>query len=215
MFSIMIMIMIINIHKYINTICYNHIQTSHNIFRNMNLIDDCYVMKGNYCIIEDHDMEVLEGLDALDALDSVEIIDIGAGVDKREGTVSDVLCEVELIEPLEDCEKDCDLEAHEVREINRNSNSNSNDNKKPLTTGIRVEFREVEVSINTSTVEEVIFKKHRVEIIDKRSRGCIMEGVVVGYTLVGRVYDPDIVLEFEDGRRFYNENFGYLMLFYI
>ena len=214
MFSIMIMIMIINIHKYINTICYNHIQTSHNIFRNMNLIDDCYVMKGNYCIIEDHDMEVLEGLDALD---SVEIIDIGAGVDKREGIVSDVLCEVELIEPLEDCEKDCDLEAHEVREINRNSNSNSNsnDNKKPLTTGIRVEFREVEVSINTSTVEEVIFKKHRVEIIDKRSRGCIMEGVVVGYTLVGRVYDPDIVLEFEDGRRFYNENFGYLMLFYI
>ena len=80
---------------------------------------------------------------------------------------------------------------------------------------VTVEFREVELSINTSTVEEVIFKKHRVEIVDKRSRVSIMEGVVVGYTLVGRVYDPDIVLEFEDGRTFYNENFGYLMLFYI
>ena len=163
----------------------------------MNFIDDSYTREGHYCIIEDHDMEVLEGLD------SVEIIDIGA----------DVLCEVELIEasPLEDCEKHYELEALQMREINRNSN----ENKKPLTAGLRVEFREVEVSINTSTVEEVIFKKHRVEIIDKRSRACIMEGVITGYKLVGRVYDPDIVLEFEDGRNFYNENFGYSMMFYI
>jgi hypothetical protein len=42
-----------------------------------------------------------------------------------------------------------------------------------------------------------------------------MEGVVTGYQLIGRVYDPDIVLEFEDGRTFYNENFGYSMIFYI
>jgi len=181
----------------------------------MNFLDDSYAGKGQYCIIEDHDMEVLEGLDALD---SVEIIDICAHGGEVLGT--DVLCEVELIEPLEDCdkhyEKECELEAHEMREINRNSN----EKEKPLRMGgvnvnVTVELREVEVSINTSTVEEVIYKKHRVEIVDKRSRVCIMEGVVVGYTLVGRVYDPDIVLEFEDGRRFYNENFGYLMLFYI
>ena len=180
----------------------------------MNFVEDSYEGKGHYCIIEDHDMEVLEGLEGLDALDSVEIIDICAHGGEVLGT--DVLCEVELIEPLEDCEKHYELEAHEMREINRNSN----EKEKPLRMGgvnvnVTVELREVEVSINTSTVEEVIYKKHRVEIVDKRSRGCIMEGVVVGYTLVGRVYDPDIVLEFEDGRRFYNENFGYLMLFYI
>jgi hypothetical protein len=61
----------------------------------------------------------------------------------------------------------------------------------------------------------MILKKHRVEIINKQSRDCVMEGVIVGYQLVGRSYDPDIVLEFEDGRSFYNENFGYLLLFYI
>ncbi len=165
----------------------------------MNFVDDSYTGEGHYCIIEDHDMEVLEGLD------SIEIIDIGA----------DVLCEVELIEaspsPLEDCEKHYELEALQMREINQNSG----ENKKPLTASIKVEFRKVEVTINTSTVEEVIFKKHRVEIVDKCSRACIMEGVVTGYQLVGRVYDPDIVLEFEDGRTFYNENFGYSMMFYI
>ena len=166
----------------------------------MNFVDDIHTGEGHYCIIEDHDMEVLEDVEGLD---SVEIIDIGA----------DVLCEVELIEasPLEDCEKHYELETLQMREINLNSG----ENKKPLTAGIKVEFRKVEMSINTSTVEEVIFKKHRVEIIDKRSRACIMEGVVTGYQLVGRVYDPDIVLEFEDGRTFYNENFGYSMMFYI
>jgi hypothetical protein len=166
----------------------------------MNFVDDSYTGEGHYCIIEDHDMEVLEGVEGLD---SVEIIDIGA----------DVLCEVELIEasPLEDGEKHYELEALQMREISQNSG----ENKKPLTAGIKVEFRKVEVTINTSTVEEVIFKKHRVEIVDKCSRACIMEGVVTGYQLVGRVYDPDIVLEFEDGRTFYNENFGYSMMFYI
>jgi hypothetical protein len=181
----------------------------------MNFLDDSYTGEGNYCIIEDHDMEVLEGVEGLD---SVDIIDIGAGTDADVVEVlgSDalgVLCEVEFIEasPLEDCEKHYELEVLQKREINRNSN----EKEKPLTAGIKVEFREVEMSINTSTVEEVIFKKHRVEIIDKRSRACIMEGVVTGYQLVGRVYDPDIVLEFEDGRTFYNENFGYSMMFYI
>jgi hypothetical protein len=177
----------------------------------MNFVDDSRTCEGHYCIIEDHDMEVLEGVDGVEGvegLDSVEIIDIGA----------DVLCEVELIEasplPLEDCEKHYELETHEALQM-REINQNSGGNKKPLTAGIKVEFRKVEVTINTSTVEEVIFKKHRVEIVDKRSRACIMEGVVTGYQLVGRVYDPDIVLEFEDGLTFYNENFGYSMMFYI
>jgi hypothetical protein len=42
-----------------------------------------------------------------------------------------------------------------------------------------------------------------------------MEGIVTGYKLVGAPYDPDIVLDFEDGRSFYNENFGFLLRFYI
>jgi hypothetical protein len=54
-----------------------------------------------------------------------------------------------------------------------------------------------------------------VEIINKHTRECMMEGVVVGYDIVGEEYDPNIILKFEDGRRFYNENFGYLLRFYI
>ena len=191
----------------------------------MNLLDDSDSLKGKYCIIEEHDMEVLEGLDDLEdleGLDSIEIIDTAhdtevtalgdLGTLDNLDTLGDLgeLNEVELIETLEGCSE------HEVQQM-REINQNSDENEKPLTVGvnINVKFHEVELSINTSTVEEVIFKKHRVEIIDKCSRGCIMEGVVVGYQLVGRVYDPDIVLGFEDGRTFYNENFGYLMRFYI
>ena len=179
----------------------------------MNLLDDSDSLKGKYCIIEEHDMEVLEDLEDLEdleGLDSIEIIDTAHDTEVTAlGTLGE-LNEVELIETLEGCSE------HEVQQM-REINQNSDENEKPLTVGvnINVKFHEVELSINTSTVEEVIFKKHRVEIIDKCSRGCIMEGVVVGYQLVGRVYDPDIVLGFEDGRTFYNENFGYLMRFYI
>ena len=75
---------------------------------------------------------------------------------------------------------------------------------------------EIEMVINTTTCEEVIFKKHVVEIIDKGTRGCvIMSGVVERYEFEGRVWDPDIVLVFEDGRRFYNENFGYMFRYYL
>ena len=189
----------------------------------MNFIDDCDISKGKYCIIEEHELEEFEGLEGLD---NVEIIDIAKDIakDNMNVTVSDVLggsgglselSEVEFIEAvtLEGCEKLGEHETQQMREINQNSY----EKEKSLTVGVNitVEFREVEVTINTSTVEEVIFKKHRVEIINKRSRACIMEGVVTGYQLVGRVYDPDIVLEFEDGRTFYNDNFGYNMLFYI
>jgi hypothetical protein len=108
-------------------------------------------------------------------------------------------------------------EVQQMREINRNSDENI-ENEKPIkvcNSRINVEFRRIEMCITTSTVEEMILKKHRVEIINKQTRIPVMEGVIVGYQLVGRSYDPDIVLEFEDGRSFYNENFGYLLLFYI
>jgi hypothetical protein len=183
----------------------------------MNLLDDSDYLKGKYCIIEEHDMEVLEGLDDLEGLDSVEIINTAHDMEVTAlgdlGVLNELneLNEVELIDNLEGCSEH---EVQQIREINQNSWGNEK-LMKVSETSIKVEFCEVELPINTSTVEEVIFKKHRVEIIDKCSRGCIMEGVVVGYQLVGRVYDPDIVLEFEDGRTFYNENFGYLMRFYI
>jgi hypothetical protein len=177
----------------------------------MNLLDDSDSLKGKYCIIEEHDMEVLEGLDDLEGLDGVEIIDTAHDTEVTAlGTLGE-LNEVELIETLEGCSEH---EVQQMREINQNSGGNEK-LMKVSETSIKVEFREIELPINTSTVEEVIFKKHRVEIIDKCSRGCIMEGVIMGYQLVGRVYDPDIVLGFEDGRTFYNENFGYLMRFYI
>jgi len=177
----------------------------------MNLLDDSDSLKGKYCIIEEHDMEVLEGLEDLEGLDGVEIIDTAH--DTEVTALGDLMAlnEIELIETLDSCSEH---EVQQMREINQNSGGNEK-SMKVSETSINVEFCEVELPINTSTVEEVIFKKHRVEIIDKRSRGCIMEGVVVGYQLVGRVYDPDIVLGFEDGRTFYNENFGYLMRFYI
>ena len=118
-------------------------------------------------------------------------------------------------------------ETQQVREINRNSDGNENSSKECCSSyssssssrykinNIKVHYREIELTINASTAEEVIFKKHRVQIINKHSRDYIMEGIVTGYKLVGASYDPVIVLDFEDGRSFYNENFGYLMLFYI
>jgi hypothetical protein len=84
-----------------------------------------------------------------------------------------------------------------------------------ICSGIYVHLRPIELLINTAAVEEVIFKKYIVEILDKHTRACVMEGVVVGYDLVGRSYDPDIVLKFQDGRTFYNDNFGYLLRYYI
>ena len=177
----------------------------------MNFLDDSDSLKGKYCIIEEHDMEVLEGLDGVEIIDTAHDTEVTALGDL--GTLGDLgeLNEVELIETLDSCSEH---EVQQMREINQNSGGNEK-LMKVSETSIKVEFREIELPINTSTVEEVIFKKHRVEIVDKCSRGCIMQGVVSGYTLVGRVYDPDIVLEFEDGRTFYNDNFGYLMRFYI
>ena len=80
---------------------------------------------------------------------------------------------------------------------------------------IYVNLRPIELLITIVAVEEVIFKKHLVEILNKHSRECVMEGVVVGYDVDGLSYDPDIVLKFEDGRTFYNENSSYLLRYYI
>ena len=72
------------------------------------------------------------------------------------------------------------------------------------------------LTINTTTCDEVIFKKHVLDIIDKDTKSCIMSGVVVDrYQLEGRPWDPDIVLIFEDGRRFCNDNFKYMFRYYI
>ena len=87
--------------------------------------------------------------------------------------------------------------------------------EKTLETKMKPKGLEIEMSINTTTCDEVIFKKHVVEIIDKGTRGCIMNGVVVRYEFEGRAWDTDIVLVFEDGRRFCNENFGYMFRFYL
>ena len=110
-------------------------------------------------------------------------------------------------------------ETNEKREICENSINNIDDeyvyHECDTSNDIFVELREIELLINTSTADEVVFKKHRVEIINKHTRECMMEGIVVGYDIVGEEYDPNIILKFEDGRRFYNENFGYLLRFYI
>ena len=74
---------------------------------------------------------------------------------------------------------------------------------------------EIELYITTTSCVEVIFKKHVVEIIDKGTRQCVMNGVVVGYEFEGQGCDPYIVLVFEDGRRFCNENFGYMFRYYL
>jgi hypothetical protein len=75
---------------------------------------------------------------------------------------------------------------------------------------------EIELLITTTTCDEVIFKKHVVDIITRGRGGCVMmSGVVERYEFEGRVWDPDIVLVFEDGRRFYNENFGYMFRYYL
>jgi hypothetical protein len=104
--------------------------------------------------------------------------------------------------------------------IDDNDNDNVNDNDIGSCCGnicndIYVHLRPIELLINTAAVEEVIFKKHIVEILDKHTRAYVMEGVVVGYDIVGQSYDPDIVLKFQDGRTLYNENSGYLLRYYI
>jgi hypothetical protein len=131
--------------------------------------------------------------------DDVDIIDVPVGDVDVYG-----LGDIGIARGLEDETRD----NGEKREKYEKENDNSK-------LGIKTEVKEIEMSINTTTCDEVIFKKHVVEIIDKGTQGCIMNGVVVSYEFKGRAWDPDIVLVFEDGRRFCNENFGYMFRFYL
>jgi hypothetical protein len=189
---------------------------------------------GDYFIIEEHEIEMLDGFDGFDGFDM--------GVVGNVGDVGEELTEVELLDVEDGLERSEKHDEREMREKCVNSVEIEKEIEKPieksynfgenwgssfcnahrntrLTTcinsNINTNIREMELKINTSTVEEVIFKKHKVEIINIDTRRIIMEGVVSGYSLVGRVYDPDIVLNFDDGRSFYNENFGYSMRFYM
>jgi hypothetical protein len=176
----------------------------------MNSLQDSVISEiGAFEVLKSLDLDWLEKY----SIQGAEIIEMS---DLKELEETDV--EMEEGEEVEEVDGEYDTykthEMQQMREINRNSD----ENEKPIkvcNSRINVEFRRIEMCITTSTVEEMILKKHRVEIINKQSRDCVMEGVIVGYQLVGRSYDPDIVLEFEDGRSFYNENFGYLLLFYI
>jgi hypothetical protein len=176
----------------------------------MNSLQDSVISEiGAFEVLKSLDLDWLEKY----SIQGAEIIEMS---DLKELEETDV--EMEEGEEVEEVDGEYDTykthEMQQMREINRKSD----ENEKPIkvcNSRINVEFRRIEMCITTSTVEEMILKKHRVEIINKQSRDCVMEGVIVGYQLVGRSYDPDIVLEFEDGRSFYNENFGYLLLFYI
>ena len=165
---------------------------------------------GAFEVLKSLDLNFLEKFGIRD-VESIEMSDLGE---------LEELEELEQVDEVEVINVDGDYDTYKTDEMQqmREINQNSDENEKPIkvcNSRINVEFRRIEMCINTSTVEEMILKKHRVEIINKQSRNCVMEGVIVGYQLVGRSYDPDIVLEFEDGRSFYNENFGYLLLFYI
>ena len=139
-----------------------------------------------------------------------------------ETNYDNIMSDVDVIDsPLEViCGDNEGLDGGEKRE-KREKCEKENDNSKLVQSlkekriEIKTQVKEIEMSINTSTCDEVIFKKYVVEIIDKGTRGCIMNGVVVRYEFEGRAWDPDIVLVFEDGRRFCNENFGYMFRYYI
>lgn len=104
-------------------------------------------------------------------------------------------------------------EKREKREKHEKENDNSKlgeKSKSPNSPNL-----EILLTINTTTCDEVIFKKHVIDIIDKDTKSCVMSGVIQRYEFDGRPWDPDIVLVFEDGRRFYNNNFGYMFRYYI
>ena len=101
------------------------------------------------------------------------------------------------------------------KEIDNSKLLQCDEKEKTHETKYKIQSLEIKLLINTTTCDEVIYKKQVVEIIDKVTQECVMSGVVVRYEFDGRVWDPDIVLVFEDGRRFYNENFGYMFRYYL
>ena len=183
--------------------------------------------RDDYFIIEEHEIELLDGFDMEDAVgdavgeefNEVELLGTEKGLERSEKHDEREMRE-KFVNSVEK-EKENEKEKEKLYNCEENWGSsfcNTHRNNRLTTcinSNINTNIKEIELKINTSTVEEVIFRKHKVEIINRDTRRIIMEGVVSGYSLVGRVYDPDIVLNFDDGRSFYNENFGYLMRFYI
>lgn len=162
-----------------------------NVETNGTTIDNANKNTG-FSILQEHDIEILPDIE----INPVSTDDTNIYYDTfNDSDGSEVVCIYSKDKKTSSCE---------TRENNENSLEN-----------IEVKILEIELLINTTTAEEVIFKKHNVEIIDKKTKDVIMEGVVCGYKLVGRSYDPDILLEFDDGRTFLNDNFGYLLRFYI
>jgi hypothetical protein len=151
-----------------------------------------------------------------DSDDDVDIIDVplvegdgdGDGDCESMGGLEVVrLPEGEKGEKGEKCEKEIDNSKLMQKEIEKPIETEPQSKPKGL---------EIELLITTTTCDEVIFKKHVVDIITRGRGGCVMmSGVVERYEFEGRVWDPDIVLVFEDGRRFYNENFGYMFRYYL
>ena len=185
--------------------------------------------KGKYHIIDEHDVEILDGIEINENATDIWSLS-GSGSGSSTDIINDCvyvedgdrerdhqgLNEVELVDTLEGSEKHDEREMREkcINSSNEIINDKKDKNYKTKYC-VNINMKDIEVPINTFTVEEVIFKKQIVEIIHKRTRRRIMEGLVSSYTRVGQEYNPVIVLIFEDGRSFYNNNFDYLMRFYI
>ena len=154
--------------------------------------------KDFYCITSHDDVDIIDL--------PLEKGDVGDGECESMGGLEVVrLAEDEKGEKGEKCEK----------EIDNSKLTECDEKEKTHETKYKIQNLEIKLLINTTTCDEVIFKKHVVEIIDKMTQRCVMCGLVVRYEFDGRVWDPDIVLVFEDGRRFYNENFGYMFRYYL
>jgi hypothetical protein len=149
-------------------------------------------------IIDEHDMNICHEVEIVDTEDAIDISNDHVNISYDTLNDSDGS---ELVCIYNEGKK---RHKREKRENNENSLEN-----------IEIKILEIELLITTATTEEVIFKKHNVEIIDKKTKDVIMEGVVSGYKLMERSYNPDILLVFNDGRTFYNDNFEYMFRFYI
>jgi hypothetical protein len=129
----------------------------------------------------------------------------------HDSIISDVISDVDVIDsPIEVIVVgDEGIEEGEKREKREK-------HEKEIETHQQKQILEILLTINTTTCDEVIFKKHVLDIIDKDTKSCIISDVVVNkYEFDGRPWDPDIILIFEDGRRFCNDNFKYMFRYYI
>lgn len=152
----------------------------------------------SFNIIDEHYMNICHEVEIVDTADTTDVSNDGVNISY------DTLNDSDGSELVCIYNKGKKRHKREKRENNENSLEN-----------IEIKILEIELLITTATTEEVIFKKHNVEIIDKKTKDVIMEGVISGYKLMGRSYDPDILLEFSDGRTFYNDNVEYMFRFYI